>query len=105
MLVYSYNTFWFIGGIPGTFIPYGTSAIAGTNSWRIPIWLQMTFAGIVFTFSLFLPETPRWLVANDRDDEAIEVMAKYHGEGDRNSPIVRLEYEEMKREPALKLPK
>lgn len=37
-------------------------------------------------------------MANDRDDEAIEVMAKYHGEGDRNSPIVRLEYEEMKRE-------
>jgi hypothetical protein len=25
-------------------------------------------------------------------------MAKYHGEGDRQSPIVQLEYEEMRRE-------
>jgi hypothetical protein len=52
----SYNTFWFIGGIPGTFIPYGTSTIAGSNSWRIPVWLQMTFSGIVLVFSLWLPE-------------------------------------------------
>ena len=51
-----YNTFWYIGGIPGTFVPYGTSTISGTNSWRIPIWLQMSFSGIVLVFSLFLPE-------------------------------------------------
>jgi hypothetical protein len=58
----SYNTFWFIGGIPGTFIPYGTSTIAGTNSWRIPIWLQMMFSGVVLVFSLWLPEvSPNFL--------------------------------------------
>ena len=51
-----YNTFWYIGGIPGTFVPYGTSTIPGTTSWRIPIWLQMSFSGIVLVFSLFLPE-------------------------------------------------
>jgi hypothetical protein len=28
-------------------------------------------------------------------------MAKYHGEGDRHSPIVQLEYEEMRRESKL----
>ncbi len=54
--LHSYNTFWFIGGIPGTFIPYGTSSIAGNSSWRIPIWLQMMFSGIVLVFSLWLPE-------------------------------------------------
>jgi len=90
-----YNTFWFIGGIPGTFVPYGTSTIQGTNSWRIPIWCQMSFSGIVVLFALFLPESPRWLMAQDRHEDALEVMAKYHGEGDRNSPIVQLEYQEM----------
>jgi hypothetical protein len=35
-------------------------------------------------------------MANDRTEEALDVMAKYHGEGDRNSPIVQLEYEEMR---------
>jgi MFS family permease len=34
-------------------------------------------------------------MANDRAEEALEVMAKYHGEGDKNSPIVQLEYQEM----------
>ncbi|MCJ1283706.1 hypothetical protein MMC26_003037 [Xylographa opegraphella] len=90
-----YNTFWFIGGIPGTFVPYGTSTIIGSNSWRIPVWVQMTFSGVVLVFCLLLPETPRWLMANDRHEEALNVMAKYHGEGDRNSPIVQLEYREM----------
>jgi hypothetical protein len=35
-------------------------------------------------------------MANDRSEEALDVMAKYHGEGDRQSPIVQLEYEEMR---------
>lgn len=34
-------------------------------------------------------------MANDRHEDALNVMAKYHGEGDRNSPIVQLEYREM----------
>jgi sugar porter (SP) family MFS transporter len=90
-----FNTFWYIGGIPGTFVPYGTSAMLGTNSWRIPVWLQMVFAGIVLGSSPFLPETPRWLIANDRHEEALDTMARYHGEGSRENPIVQLEYKEM----------
>ena len=38
-------------------------------------------------------------MANDRTEEALDIMARYHGEGDRQSPIVQLEYEEMRREP------
>ena len=34
-------------------------------------------------------------MAQDRHEDALDVMAKYHGEGDRNSPIVQLEYREM----------
>lgn len=55
-----YNTFWYVGGVPGTFVPYGTSTVSGTNAWRIPIWLQMSFSGIVLVFSLFLPEVSRF---------------------------------------------
>lgn len=72
----TYNTFWYVGGVPGTFIPYGTEVIKGTNSWRIPIWLQMVFSGIVVVTSPFLPETPRWLIANDRHEDALAVMVR-----------------------------
>lgn len=108
-----FNTFWWVGGIPGTFVPFGTHVIQNSNAWRIPIWLQMSFSGIVLIGSPFLPETPRCkycrshlihghridsssgLIANDRHEEALKVMTFYHGEGDRESPIVQLEYKEM----------
>ncbi|KAF7880349.1 uncharacterized protein EAF02_007195 [Botrytis sinoallii] len=93
-----YTTFYFVGAIPGTFIPYATSYIHGSQAWRIPLWLQMNFSGIVFILVLFLPESPRWLVANDRHEEALDIMAKYHGEGNRSSPLVQLELREMMEE-------
>ncbi|KAL4875424.1 general substrate transporter [Aspergillus karnatakaensis] len=90
-----YNVMWFAGGIPGTFIPWRTSFIAGTQSWRIPVWLQMVFSGLVLGLCFTIPESPRWLISCDRHEAAIRVLAEYHGEGDRNSPIVQLEYREM----------
>ena len=37
-------------------------------------------------------------MANGRHEEALDVMARFHGEGDHNSPIVQLEYKEMAEE-------
>ncbi|KAE8379391.1 general substrate transporter [Aspergillus bertholletiae] len=90
-----YNVLWFGGGIPGTFIPWRTSDIEGTMSWRIPIWLQMIFSGLVLLFCFTVPESPRWLISQDKHEAALKVLAEYHGEGDRNAPIVQLEYQEM----------
>jgi MFS family permease len=44
---------------------------------------------------MFFPETPRWLLANDRREEAIAIMAKYHGDGDENSPLVQLQLQQI----------
>jgi len=90
-----YNTFWFVGGIPASWVLYGSSDLPGNISWRLPIWLQAVASGGVLLGSLLCPETPRWLIAHDRHEEAIQVLAYYHGEGDRNSPIVHLSYREM----------
>jgi hypothetical protein len=38
-----------------------------------------------------LPESPRYLISKDRDDEAFEILVKYHAEGDRDSLFVRAE--------------
>lgn len=51
-----YTTFWSVGSIPGTFIPYATSYIAGPMSWRIPLAIQCMYSGIVLLFIFFLPE-------------------------------------------------
>ena len=50
---------------------------------------------IVMCFIMFFPETPRWLVMKDRTDEAIAVLAKYHGDGNPDAPIVTLQIHEI----------
>lgn len=65
------------------------------TQWRLPLWLQMTFSGFIALLVFFIPESPRWLVANDRQEEALQVLIKYHGEGDPNNAIVKLSYTEM----------
>jgi len=34
-------------------------------------------------------------MSQDRHEEALQVLTEYHGEGDRESPFVQLEYREM----------
>lgn len=70
-------------------------SINGNSSWRIPIYLQCFAAAIVLISATFIFESPRWLLAHDPHDDALKMLAKYHGEGDPNSPIVRLKMEEM----------
>jgi hypothetical protein len=43
-----------------------------------------------------LPESPRYLVSKDRDEEALAVLVKYHAEGDADSLFVKAEMAQIK---------
>lgn len=90
-----YNCTWYIGSIIASWVVYGCSYIDSRTAWRIPIWCQMITSGIVVIGVWFLPESPRWLMAQDKVDQAAKVLATYHGEGDENHPIVQLQLKEM----------
>ncbi|TEB32157.1 hexose transporter [Coprinellus micaceus] len=61
----------------------------GTNwGWRLPSLLQVVPSALQIIFGYFLPESPRWLVARGRGEEAYEILAKYHAEGDVESELI-----------------
>ncbi|KAF5664813.1 lactose permease [Fusarium heterosporum] len=90
-----YNCMWPVGAIIAGWVTYGSSFVSGNDSWRIPVWSQLVTSGIVTTCVYFLPESPRWLIAHDKHDEAAAVLAKLHGEGSVDHPIVQLQMKEM----------
>ncbi|PSN65076.1 MFS lactose permease-like protein [Corynespora cassiicola Philippines] len=92
-----YNNFWWLGNILAGWTTYGTNLHLAESSWawRLPTLVQCILPGIVMCLVMFFPETPRWLLSKDRREEAIAVMAKYHGDGDENSPLVQLQLREI----------
>ena len=60
--------------------------------WRIPSLLQVVPSLLQITFIFFLPESPRYLIKHGRGEEAFDILAKYHAEGDRESEFVKAEY-------------
>lgn len=86
-----FNVSYFVGSITAAGICYGTNKITGDMGWRIPSWLQIAPSLLQISFVLFLPESPRWLITQDRIEEAHQVLVTYHAEGDPNSEFVKAE--------------
>jgi MFS family permease len=91
------ETNYYVGSIIASWVAYGTAYLTGSNnSWRIPIWLQMASSVYICFGIFFIPETPRWLIARERYEEAEAILTKYHGEGSKDNPFVRLQLVEMR---------
>lgn len=70
------------GSMIAYWIDYGASYSPNNIidfSWRFPIAFQIVFGIVVFTGMFFLPESPRWLLAHDRHEEGLQVIASLHG--------------------------
>ncbi|RCI14523.1 hypothetical protein L249_6660 [Ophiocordyceps polyrhachis-furcata BCC 54312] len=89
-----YNTFFYSGSILSTGVAYASSKSPGELAFRLPLSLQILFPLFIVVGTLFIPESPRWLTMWGNKDEAARILAKYHGGGDANHPLVRLELHE-----------
>ncbi|PPQ62985.1 hypothetical protein CVT24_006091 [Panaeolus cyanescens] len=74
---------------------YFCSFIDSDLSWRIPLFIQCVIGSILAFGCVLLPESPRWLIDNNREMEGMEVIADLHG-GDANDPVAVAEYREIK---------
>jgi sugar porter (SP) family MFS transporter len=84
-----------LGQIMAAWITYGTASMANSWSWRLPSILQAVTSIFQFIMVFFMPESPRWLVYNNRRDEAHQILCKYHAEGDPDSQLLQFEMAEI----------
>jgi sugar porter (SP) family MFS transporter len=91
-----YNCLWNMGSLLVSWTCFGTSYWGNDWSWRFPAILQGAPGIIQLVILFWIPESPRFLIAKDRQDEALNILAKYHANGNVNHPTVQFEYREIR---------
>ncbi|RXW21150.1 hypothetical protein EST38_g4701 [Candolleomyces aberdarensis] len=72
-------------------------AMPSEISWRGPYIVQAALAIILFVWTFYLPETPRWLVQHGYREEALQGLADLHGNGDPSDPHIVKQFVEIER--------
>ena len=85
----SLNQLMIVTGILAAFIV--NALLASSGAWRWMLGLAVIPSLILLVGMYFMPETPRWLVSRDRDDEAREVLRR-----DRSEEAVEKEIRDIK---------
>ena len=76
-------------------IGYGLQFVPNDWSWRALTLFQIVPSLCQITFIWWVPESPRWLISKDRNEEALHTLAKYHANGDEQNATVQFEYREI----------
>ncbi|KAJ8107827.1 hypothetical protein OPT61_g8593 [Boeremia exigua] len=86
---------YYIGALLAAGVTYRTARIAGDWSWRLPCLLQVVFTFISGFCLFFTPESPRWLAYQDRNADALAVLASVRANGDQTDVGTLEQYEEI----------
>ncbi|CAK3973415.1 hexose carrier [Lecanosticta acicola] len=89
------NDFYYVGALLAAGITLGTGRWQSTWAWRAPSLFQGIFSGLCILILPFIPESPRWLVANGHTKEARICLAQTNASGDLSDPVVLAVYKEI----------
>lgn len=76
------------GQTVASLVNFGTKNIPSDASWRIPVGLQLLIPLIILALLPFVPESPRWLLAKDRHEEAIVSLRRLRKKGAPETEIL-----------------
>ncbi|KAI6777773.1 Sugar transporter [Emericellopsis cladophorae] len=91
-----YNCLWNVGAVVAGWTCFGTDYWPSNWSWRLPSIFQGTPSFFQLIALWWIPESPRFLIAKDRYDEALNILAKYHANGNVDHPTIQFEYNEIR---------
>lgn len=86
-----------IGFIVSTWVGYGSRHTSDASSfqWRFPLAFQCIPSVLLLVGLIWLPESPRYLIEKDRDDDGMKILRKLHYNG-RNDEWIQTEYNEIR---------
>ncbi|KAJ9243878.1 hypothetical protein DTO169E5_2220 [Paecilomyces variotii] len=90
-----YMTFFYVGSTTAAWSCYGSLHVTSSWSWRLPVMLQIPWAILQLSIVFFCPDSPRWLVAKGRENEARQVLVKYHANNAQDDELVEKEFQEI----------
>lgn len=64
------------GQVVSTLVTFGTQHIDGDRGWRVPVGLQFLMPSLILGMLPFLPESPRWLLSQNRRGDAVKSLKK-----------------------------
>lgn len=73
---------------------YAFSYLSGPISWRFPLAFQLFFIAILYGTVPWLPESPRWMIAHDQEDEAFQILADLENK-DVNDAYILTQHKEI----------
>ncbi|OQE25364.1 hypothetical protein PENSTE_c006G08208 [Penicillium steckii] len=86
---------WYVGGTLAAWVVFASRTYSTSWAWRLPSILQMLVPLVGLPGFLMAPESPRWLVSQDREEEARAILVRHHAGGDVNSALVNYEFQEI----------
>ncbi|KAF1813591.1 general substrate transporter [Eremomyces bilateralis CBS 781.70] len=93
-----------VGYMTSAWIGFGVYFISASGStssfpWRFPLAFQAVPAALLLCLSPWLPFSPRWLLQNDRPDEAYEIIKRlHHTKESTDDSQVKREFFQMKKQ-------
>ncbi len=108
-----YMAIWYFAAIIVSCVSLGTYQFNSTWAWRglaLVSRLEIAMAKSLLTLFqgqlvpsllslsliFWMPESPRWLISKDRDEEAFNLLVMLHGKGDVNDALVQAEFKQIR---------
>ncbi|KAI1155358.1 general substrate transporter [Nemania diffusa] len=85
----------YLGIVIANWINFGLRGYQSAFRWRFPLaWMIIPLLIVDATVPL-LPESPRWLIANNKRQDAIEILCKLRGDLSATDPKILAEVEQL----------
>ncbi|UKZ91691.1 uncharacterized protein TrAFT101_006663 [Trichoderma asperellum] len=85
LVVVSLQLFLNAGTLLATGVNKRFSTYTGATGWKTVTGIQFIFAALIALFTVFIPNSPRWLLSRDREEEAVAALRRIRPKEDASN--------------------